>query len=438
MNIKNYESIGVQMPEILLPKKDADFNKWSVVACDQYTSQPEYWQEVYKNVGNTPSTAHVIFPEVYLEEPGKEERIKSIQGEMKEYLEKGVFDSHFGFVYVKRNIKGKMRRGLVVALDLEKYDYNPGSQTLIRATEGTVLKRLPPRMEIREGALLESPHIMVLIDDPEKTIIEGLIEYEDRMDKIYDFDLMMNGGHIAGYLVPESKCDEIAGKLAGLANKQLFQSKYRVGEDKGVLLFAMGDGNHSLATAKAIWEKNKAKVGMDHSSRWALVELVNVHDKALEFEPIHRVLFNVKKDFWVAIKDYFKDDFIYSVCDSKERMMELVNEGKDEQKFGMIFPNGFGIGKFRKSRFNLTVGTLQEFLDKFLESGGAEKIDYVHGLDVVCDLAKNEGNFGLYLPGMSKHDLFKTVIVDGVLPRKTFSMGEAEDKRFYLECRKIV
>ncbi len=438
MNIKNYESIGVQMPEILLPKKDADFNKWSVVACDQYTSQPEYWQEVYKNVKNMPSTAHIIFPEVYLEESGKEERIKSIQGKMKEYLEKGIFDSHSGFVYVKRNIKGKIRRGLVVALDLEKYDFNAGSQTLIRATEGTVLKRLPPRMEIREGALLESPHIMVLIDDPEKTIIEGLIEYEDRMDKIYDFDLMMNGGHIAGYLVPESKCDEIAGKLAGLANKQLFQSKYGVGDDKGVLVFAMGDGNHSLATAKAIWEKNKSKVGMNHSSRWALVELVNVHDEALEFEPIHRVLFNVKKDFWVAIKDYFKDDFIYSVCDSKERMMELVNEDRGEQKFGMIFSKGFGVGKFAKSKFNLTVGALQEFLDKFLESGGAEKIDYVHGLDVVCDLAKNEGNLGLYLPGMSKHDLFKTVIVDGVLPRKTFSMGEAEDKRFYLECRKIV
>jgi len=437
MDIKNYESIGVQKPNILLPKENIDLSKWSVVACDQYTSQPEYWEEVYKKVDGSPSTAAIIFPEVYLEKDGKSERIKNIQENTRKYIQDDIFNSFNSFIYVERNIKGRIRKGLMVALDLEQYDYNKGSQTLIRATEGTVLDRLPPRMEIREGALLESPHIMVLIDDPEKQIIEKIGQEKNNLQKIYDFELMMNGGHISGYLVDEKFDGIIVNGLEKLADKQVFQSKYSVGDDKGVLLFAMGDGNHSSATAKAIWEKNKATVGMDHPSRWALVELVNVHDEALVFEPIHRVVFGLKKNPLMEMEGYFKDNYAYFNCADKNEMVKSVDEASGRQRIGVIFNGQFGYAEISNPQLNLAVGTLQNFLDQFLKDGNAERIDYVHGLDVVCDLGNKESNVGFYLPGMDKNDLFKTVILDGVLPRKTFSMGEAEEKRFYLECRKI-
>lgn len=435
---KNYETIGLQKPTILLPKENVDLSKWSVVACDQYTSQPEYWEEVYKNIGGVPSTGHIIFPEVYLEKEDKQERIKNIQNNIKDYIEKDIFNAVDSFIYVERTIKGKIRKGLMVALDLEKYDYNKGSQTLIRATEGTVLDRLPPRMEIREGALLESPHIMVLIDDPNKQIIEKISEKKSELKKVYDFELMMNGGHVAGYLVDEKLDEIIISGLEKLSDKNLFQSKYGVGEDKGVLLFAMGDGNHSLATAKAIWEKNKSKVGMDHPSRWALVELVNVHDEALVFEPIHRVVFGVKENPLEEMKKYFGDNYNYFSCTDKNEMTIKVGELNQKQRVGIVYNNQFGYAEIANPSLNLAVGTLQKFLDDFLKNGKAEKIDYVHGLDVVCNLSNKESNVGFYLPGMDKNDLFKTVILDGVLPRKTFSMGEAEEKRFYLECRKII
>jgi uncharacterized protein (DUF1015 family) len=278
---------------------------------------------------------------------------------------------------------------------------------------------------------------MVLIDDPEKQIIERIEQEKNNLQKVYDFELMMNGGHISGYLVDE-KLDEVIIKgLEKLADKQVFQSKYGVGDDKGVLLFAMGDGNHSLATAKAIWEKNKATVGMDHPSRWALVELVNVHDEALVFEPIHRVVFGLKKNPLVEMEGYFKDNYAYFNCADKDEMVKSVDEASGRQRIGVIFNGQFGYVEISNPQFNLAVGTLQNFLDQFLKDGNAEKVDYVHGLDVVCDLGNKESNIGFYLPGMDKNDLFKTVILDGVLPRKTFSMGEAEEKRFYLECRKI-
>ncbi len=306
--MKIYDDLGILIPEVYLPKAGTDLTKWAVVACDQFTSQPEYWREVERLVGDAPSTLQLTFPEVYLEQPGKEERIRSIQSTMRQYLDAGVLEPHTGLVYVERSVAGKTRRGLVLALDLERYDYNKGSSSLIRATEGTIVDRLPPRMKIREGAALELPHILVLIDDPHRTVIEAADAQKSRLRKLYDFDLMQGSGHLTGYAVDEALQEKTVSALRGLAHPKVFASKYGIGADQPLLLFAMGDGNHSLATAKAVWEKLKPHVGMDHPARYALVEIENVHDEGLEFEPIHRMLFGLKNDLMAAWKAFFGND----------------------------------------------------------------------------------------------------------------------------------
>jgi len=278
MFMKIISDIGIQIPQVYLPKPGTDLKKWAVIACDQFTSQPEYWNEVEKIVGDAPSTLKLTFPEVYLEKPGGEKRIESIQDNMRKYMHEGVLQPHEGLVYVERTVGGRTRRGIVLCLDLEAYDYTKGSSSLIRATEGTIVDRLPPRMKIREGALLELPHILVLIDDPNRTVIEPLQAAKSKLDKLYDFELMLESGHLAGYAVNEEFENKVVEALRGLAKPETFAAKYGIGKDRPVLLFAMGDGNHSLATAKAIWEKIKPQVGMDHPARYALVEIENVHD----------------------------------------------------------------------------------------------------------------------------------------------------------------
>jgi hypothetical protein len=251
--MKIIHDIGIQIPQVYLPKKGTDLSKWAVIACDQFTSQPEYWNEVEKIVGDAPSTLNLTFPEVYLGQPGGEERIKNIQATMRKYMDEGILQPRDGLVYVERTVEGKTRKGIVLCLDLEAYDYTRGSSSLIRATEGTIVDRLPPRMKIREGALLELPHILVLIDDPSCTVIEPLREARSKLEKLYDFDLMLDSGHLAGYAVSEEFENKVVEALRGLAKPDTFAVKYGIGEDQPVLLFAMGDGNHSLATAKAIW-----------------------------------------------------------------------------------------------------------------------------------------------------------------------------------------
>ena len=437
--MKNYPAIAIQVPDIYLPRPGVDLTRWAVIACDQYTSQPEYWHKVEEIVGDAPSTLNMIFPEVYLEQAGGEERIRSIQRTMQEYLAKGILVGQSGMVYVERRVSGKLRRGLVLALDLEQYDYSKGSSSLIRASEGTIIERLPPRIRIREGAKLELPHILVLIDDPGKTVIEPVGEAKAKLKELYNFELMAGSGHLNGYLVNDPTVEKgILQSLERLADPQAFAKKYNIENDRPVLLFAMGDGNHSLATAKAIWEKNKSKVGMDHPSRYALVEIENVHDDGLEFEPIHRVLFGLKRCPLEAMQDSFKAGYSFTKCQDEEEMAKLVREAPTvPQSLGVVSERGYGVVKITNPTSNLPVGTLQTFLDGFLKAGGAEKIDYVHGEEVVSRLGLLEGNTAFYLPGMNKSDLFKTVIVDGALPRKTFSMGEAYEKRFYMECREI-
>ena len=437
--MKNYPSVGIQVADILLPRPGTDLSRWAVIACDQFTSQPDYWQAVAEQVGDAPSTYHMILPEVMLGTPAETERIQTTQATMRRYLAEELFVCHEGLIYVERSVAGKTRHGLMLALDLEHYDFNKGSQTLVRATEGTILDRLPPRIRIRQGAPLELPHILVLIDDPQKTVIEPTAAAAPDLPQIYDFELMLNSGHLRGWHVNNPALEAQAVRaLEALADPTFFQQRYGVDDSKGVLLFAVGDGNHSLATAKSIWEQLKPQVGMNHPARYALIELENVHDEGLEFEPIHRVLFDVKQDLHTALQAHFGNQLRIQPVESAQAMVTGVKaQTGPEQAFGIVSAQGYAIAHIANPTSNLPVGTLQSFLDTWMQAGGAGKIDYVHGEDVLCELGQKPGHVGFYLPAMPKHDLFKTVILDGALPRKTFSMGEAIEKRFYMECRAI-
>ncbi len=410
---------------VLLPKLGTDMTKWSVVACDQFTSEPEYWSAISDFIDDSPSTLNLTFPEIYLEAGDPAERIKQINSTMLSYLRDGVFSSPSSkYIYVERTQRdGKVRHGLMGIVDLEEYDYMPGSQSKIRATEGTVLERIPPRVKIRENAALELPHIMLLIDDREKSVIEPLSAACSSFDKAYDFELMQNSGSIKGYFVNQAEEKQIDAALARLADEEIFNEKYSV-SGRGVLQFAVGDGNHSLATAKECWRRIKETLSPsgceDHPARYALCELVNLHDSALEFEPIHRVVFDIDANaFYAALEKYY----------------ELSDDA--EQTFDMVTSQGIRRIGIKNPKSNLTVGSLQKFIDEYLRENGG-RVDYIHGDDVVKRLGSEEGNAGFLLPTIAKDDLFPTVIRDGVLPRKAFSMGHAWDKRFYLEARSIV
>ncbi|MGA9396732.1 MAG: DUF1015 domain-containing protein [Anaerolineaceae bacterium] len=438
--MKNIASIGIQIPDILLPKTGINLQKWAVIACDQFTSEPDYWKGVEKLVGDAPSTYHLILPEVMLGTAQEQQRIQTTQAAMRRYLQDGMLVEHRGMILVERQVDGRTRKGLMLALDLEQYDYSAGSQTLIRATEGTIVDRLPPRMRIREGAELELPHILVLIDDPKRTVIEPLYAERSRLPKIYDFDLMFDSGHLTGYSLKDEKLEsQVVKALEMLAEPGDFKDRYGLQGEERVLLFAMGDGNHSLATAKAIWEKNKSSVGLNHPSRYALVEIENVHDEGLEFEPIHRILFGVTRDLTADMQQYFNNTLnVTSLADPKSLFDHINGTSANRQVIGVL-AGGVALAiEFKQPSANLAVGSLQPFIDQYLKEHNALKVDYIHGDEVVERLAAVPGNVGFYLPGMDKNELFRTVILDGVLPRKTFSMGEAREKRFYMECRKIV
>jgi len=441
-----YESICLGIPRILLPKAGCDLAKWAVIACDQFTSEREYWRKVADFVGDAPSTLNLIFPEVYLNDPDKEERIARIREHMNRYLKQDIYSEAEGLVYVERRTGDHIRKGLVACLDLDRYDFRKGSTSLIRATEGTILERIPPRVKIREGAPIELPHIMVLIDDSENSVIGPLTKNKDRLKKLYDFELMMRSGRVAGFRVEDAVLENgILNSLKALGDAGAFVKKYGLSPGTPVLLYAMGDGNHSLATAKTIWEKTKEKATdkakvMRSPLRYALVELVNLHDEALIFEPIHRVLFELAggRDLIEEMKAFYPAGCRYSVVGSLESMKASVDgRAGTPHRIGIITETGFGVIEIAKSDSNLPVGTLQNFLDVFMKNKGAREIDYVHGTEAAVALGRKSGNMGLYLPAMNKKDLFKTVILDGALPRKTFSMGEAWEKRFYLEARKL-
>lgn len=432
--MKVYEnSVGVLVPEILLPPKGTDMYKWAVVACDQFTSQKEYWEEARRIIGDAPSTLDLILPEAWLGAQDEQARIARIKEKMQEYLHNGTLVKQpQGFVLVERTAAGNTRHGLVMALDLEKYDYSKGSGTLIRATEGTIVERIPPRLRIREGAAVELPHILVLIDDPEETVIEPLTAQAKKLPLLYDTDLMLGGGHISGRLVSGEK--EIMGvleALTALSDKAAFEKKYG---SKPVLLFAMGDGNHSLATAKANWEKIKATLPEeqreDHPARYALIELNNVHDKGIVFEAIHRNVFGIPGEKLVeALLQKLREQ-----NGGAEIGPEQAPAGGEKHVIPFYYGDKSGAFIVTEPAVQLAVGTLQNAIDAVLKELGGE-VDYIHGIDVVKELAQKPDTTGFLLPDMEKSELFPTVVYDGALPRKTFSMGEAAEKRYYMEAR---
>jgi len=425
MNEK-FAKTGFYPADILLPR-EADMTKWAVVACDQFTSQPEYWQAVEDTVGEAPSTLRLILPESKLNDPNVDEHIANINASMNEYMEKGIFKTLAGsLIYIERSQSdGRIRHGLVGMVDLDQYDFTPGSGALIRATEGTVLERIPPRVRVRQDAPVELPHVMLLIDDPDRTVVEPLTAAASDMEQVYDFELQQNGGHLKGWKLSEAQMDAVADALVGLCADEVMEKKYGM---SGVapLLFAVGDGNHSLATAKRCYENQKQVTPESEwanlPSRYALVEVVNNHDDALQFEPIHRVLFGVDAAALLdALKAYYPGAY----------------EGQGEgHTIAYTHAGGTGYITVPQPKVQLAVGTLQAFLDDYLKANGGE-VDYIHGDDVTDELGAKPGNIGFKLPAMGKEQLFKTVMADGVLPRKTFSMGHAQDKRYYVEARKI-
>ncbi|NLV85709.1 MAG: DUF1015 domain-containing protein [Clostridiales bacterium] len=408
--------------DILLPK-DADMRLWSVIACDQFTSQPEYWDLVDTKVGDAPSTLRLILPEAYLGSKDNEKETEKINAEMEKYLSEGVFKTiSNSFIYVERSLTvGHTRRGLLGLIDLETYDYHKNSSSPVRATEGTVEDRLPPRVRVREGASLELPHIVVFIDDPENTVIDAAKGGE----LLYDFELMDGGGRIKGSRIFGENADKVSEALSALSEPSYLEKRYKL-EGKKPVIIAMGDGNHSLATARLCWEKIKQELSPEerenHPARYGLAELVNIHDPSVIFEPIHRVMFKTEtEDFFETAKDFFKVKNkdgqgcheIRCLCGDKSETISLC---------------GLTIGQ--------AIAAAQEFCLFYIEKHGGE-LDYIHDDDSAIEMSQNKGCCGLLLPSMDKNELFPSIIKSGVFPAKSFSIGPARDKRYYLECRKI-
>ncbi len=428
------------IPHILLPRKGIDLKKWPVIACDQYTSQPGYWKKTEEIVGDAPSTLRLVLPEAYLETEDAESKIQSIHEAMREYLDGGMFEElDEGVILTERRLEsGRTRRGVVMAFDLEKYEYKAGSRSLIRPTEKTVEERIPARLRVRRDACIELPHIMLLIDDPEKKIIEPFFEKTGEYRKVYETGLMQHGGSVSGWFIPKGpEIDELEDGFISLCERETFNKKYGCTDKEALLPFAVGDGNHSMATAKANWEQTKKGLSEDeigdHPARYVLAEVVNIHDESLEIHPIHRVVFGAGAkeltDFLISF---------YNELGSEAYIADKAPENVDAHWYPFFSKEQSGVFVVEHPRWAIPVATIQEGLDVYLESCQSVKIDYIHGAEVVKELAAQSGNVGIILPEIAKNDIFKGVVFDGVLPRKTFSMGEAQDKRYYIEAKTIV
>ncbi|MGD1822642.1 MAG: DUF1015 domain-containing protein [Pleomorphochaeta sp.] len=426
-------NLALNPADIMIPKKGIDLEKWAVVACDQYTSDRAYWKRVEEKVEDSPSTLNLIFPEVYLEDGNEEDVIENINDTMKNYVNDGIFETYKEcFFLVKRSVNNTHRWGLVGSLDLEKYDFSVDSTSLIRATEGTILSRIPPRKKIRKNAPLELPHIMVLINDEKKSLIEPFTADLSKLTKVYDTPLMENGGQLEGYLINDDYAfNQMADALEGLYNSL---------DKSNPLLFAMGDGNHSLATAKSCWEDIKKDLTeeekLTHPSRFALVEIENIHDEGLEFEPIHRVLFDISKNKFDDLLSAHCSSFEVTSCNDRESLQKLIEE-VDGQTFGLASKkDGLLLYKINTPDGAIAAGTIQLILDEIIENNICT-LDYIHGFNDTIDLGNKDNNLALLMPDVSKHTFFEAIIKDKALPRKTFSMGEAHEKRYYMEARAL-
>ena len=417
----SFERIGIRPAQILLPAAGVKPETWACIACDQYTSEPEYWEKAFAVAGDAPSAIRLILPEYNLK--NSESLIPQIHRTMADYLAQGLLTPAVnpGFILCERTIASGTRLGLVCTVDLEQYSFEKGSLPLIRPTEQTITDRLPPRLKIRRGAPVELTHIMILIDDPDRTVLEPLQAAKASLRKVYDFDLMMNGGHLAGWAVDSAE-----------ALAQVDQSLNALMDTKGEnpLLLAVGDGNHSLATAKAYWNEIRESLTEaereNHPARYALCEIVNIHDKALLFEPIYRIVTGTTR---AAVMADWK-------AYAEAKGMSLAAEGSDH-RFTVVSADGEETVAVLNPEGAIPCETIQKFLDSFLSRHPEAGIDFIHGEGSLRALAAKPETVGFLLPDIDKHSFFKDVEKLGVLPRKTFSMGEADEKRFYMEAKKI-
>lgn len=419
----NWSSLGIKPATFFIPKKADHFPCWACVACDQYTSQPEYWQRVDERVEAEPSTLRMILPECFLDQA--EERIPKIHQTMKDYIENGILTTcvQNGMILTARTTQSGTRIGLVLAVDLECYDYRKGAVSLIRATEKTIESRLPARMKVRRGAMLETAHVLMLCNDADHTVIEPIWQIRESLKPVYDFELMEDGGHLSGWAVDDE------GTL-----KKIFNSlnDLRLHGGEHPFLFAVGDGNHSLASAKAYWEEKKTQLNeeecLSHPARYAMVELENIHDPALRFEPIHRVVFHCSAE---ALQTDFSEWL------KQNKMAEEKEKSTQTQEITFVTATAEKHYHIANSPFGISVATLQNFLDEWLPAHSQSKLDYVHGTEAIKQLTQQSNTVGILLPKPDGGSLFDGVIKNGCLPRKTFSLGEANEKRFYMECRMI-
>ncbi|MDR1127304.1 MAG: DUF1015 domain-containing protein [Treponema sp.] len=433
------DAFGLAIPEILLPQADIDLRKWAVVACDQHTQDRRYWDEVKYTVGDSPSTFNLIFPEVFLEDGDSKERIKHIHATMKHYLKGGIFASpRRTCLYVERSVDKKRRRGLVICIDLERYEWRRPETALIRSTEDTVKERLPARMAVRHGAPLELPHILLLIDDKEDAVLTTLASRAKQAPPLYDTPLMFDSGSVAGWALDDE--DFIAKVFA-----DFFKSQKGI-NGQASFLFAVGDGNHSLASAKEVWEEYKQTHPDEEAPaiRFAMVEIENVYDEGIAFEPIHRLIWEKDRTSkaWFPLRTLVAAMVsplsLLSVrsVHSTEELMRLMREDVHNNRLGFVGA-GTDCLLFEFENKALAIAELQPLLDIFAEKMNYA-IDYIHGDEEVCALAQaNAGSIGILLPPFRKDGLFETITKTGSLPRKSFSMGNAEEKRFYLEARKL-
>lgn len=424
------ERSGYIFPRVLIPASGVNLEKWACVACDQFTAQPEYWEDVAKQVGSAPSAYHIIMPEVYLNRDDIDEFIINKDRTMQNYIANGILEAlPDGVVLTERHLPGALRKGIILAVDLEEYSFDKDKQSLIRPTEQTVVTRIPPRAAVRRAAMIESPHIMLLINDENDSVIGPLHEHRDKLNKIYDFQLMKGGGRIEGWLAEGNRyIQQVTNALENL-------------DRKDNLLFLVGDGNHSLATAKMVWEEIKPQLTEwereSHPARFAMCEVVNMNDPAIEFHPIHRVFFNVNP----ADCAHFTAERLKSRgIDSKlvfGRWNPSLRDGAGNRQIPFRYHDGAGKIIILDAESELIAAQLEPIFDEYLKLNPSASIDYIHGNEAFLRLTSNYDCIGFYMEAVNKEELFDLIEKYGVLPRKTFSMGEAEDKRYYLECRML-
>lgn len=435
---KTLTRLGLSLPEILLPKAGTDLAKWAVVACDQYTSDHGYWKAVEEIVGEAPSTLRITLPEIFLESADVPERIAKIHAAMADYQARGILENQGqAIVYVKRTTEHSgTREGIVVACDLERYDFARDSKSLYRATEGTIVDRIPPRLAVRRAAPLELPHIMILIDDPKREIIEGLSARTGEFAPAYDVEAMQNGGKLQGWKLSEAAIADVLAKLESLLDATIAV------QGETPLFWAMGDGNHSLATAKARWEEIKKELEaagesqdsiLAHPARFALAEIVNIHSPGLFFEPIHRAVFTT--DVPELTEEVLSEATADVVQTTEEELQKILVSPEGQNKLGYFDGKNWYVLNYKGKK--LPPARADDIYARLAKSRPGARIDFIHGWEDTRKLT-GEGAAVFFTPVISRERLFQWVQENGPLPRKSFSMGHAEEKRYYMEARRIV